>query len=184
MTSRKQSEIGRWRRCWLNARLYASLGVEKAESLLNGKTVQDASTFAEVMGSSSNVQFAKYSLDLGDSNLLQPDESKPLTFFRVEHGSIIKGSALYNFQIPHNGAVATIMLVCIKGDADLLVAHGRIPTLQDSDWHDTSLRQEKKKCVVQPDHAKYRVGKYGVAVRSASKGTLCLRDLCRLFRVT
>ena len=93
---------------------------------MNGKTVQDASrTFAEVMGSSSNVQFAKYSLDLGDSNLLQPDESKPLTFFRVEHGSIIKGSALYNFTIPHNGAVATIMLVCIKGDADLLVAHGQ-----------------------------------------------------------
>jgi hypothetical protein len=153
-----------------SARLYASLGTEKAESLLNGKTVQDASrTFAEVMGSDANVQFAKYSLDLGDSNLLQPDESKPLTWFRVEHGSVPrKGSSLYNFTLDHNGAVATIMLVCIKGDADLLVAHGRIPTLQDSDWHDTSLRQEKRVCV-QPDHRSYRVGKYGVAVRSASK---------------
>merc|ERR1712167_449639 len=39
---------------------------------------------------------------------------------------------------------------------------------QDSDWHDTSLRQEKRVCV-QPDHRSYRVGKYGVAVRSASK---------------
>ena len=121
-------------------------------------------------------------VDLGDSNLLQPDESKPLTFFRVEHGSLIYGLALYNFTIPHNGAVATIMLVCIKGDADLLVAHGRIPTLQDSDWHDTSLRQEKRVCV-QPDHAKYRVGKYGVAVRSASKEK-CHRYPCGLFRVT
>ena len=152
-----------------SARLYASLGPEKAGELLNGTTVQDASRkFHEVMGDAPNVDFTQQ-IDLGDANLMVVDESTPLTYFRVAHGSVLcKKSTTYNLTLDHNGAVATIMLVCIKGDADLLVARGRIPTLQDSDWRDTSLRQEKRVCM-QPDHVRYGLGKYGIAVMNASK---------------
>ena len=132
-------------------------------------------------------------LDLGDNNMPGPDDTIPLTFGAVRHGSLGEDeqTAVYNVTLSQPNGVMTVMIVLLQGDADLLVAHGRIPTLADADWRDTSLLQEKRVMVSPEDEAyesawisrrrdaaatsihrdrRYAGGKYAVVVRRAGSG--------------
>ena len=151
--------------------LFAALGNRRAKDLLGDANTQDAArayrrTLAGRPEDGGSVA-TQQSADLGAANMPSPDDTAPLAFGVVKHASVpSRGAAAYfNVDLDTPNCILTVMLVCFKGDADLLVSRGRIPSASDADWQDTSLGQEKR-VVVAPEDDRYGSGKHAIAIRA------------------
>ncbi|KAJ1459542.1 hypothetical protein M885DRAFT_560310 [Pelagophyceae sp. CCMP2097] len=107
---------------------------------------------------------------------LGADAIVALPFGKVRHGraSILEGTApaYFSLELEDPGAILTVMLVCISGDADLWVSRNEAPTPLKAHWADRSLKREKR-CVASPADSKYGAGTYYVAVQPAAPHTSC-----------
>ncbi|KAH8051763.1 hypothetical protein JL722_10596 [Aureococcus anophagefferens] len=151
--------------------LFAALGNRRAKDLLGDANTQDAArAYRRVLAGrpeDGGSVATQQSADLGAANMPSPDDTAPLAFGVVKHASVPRrgAAAYFNVDLDTPNCILTVMLVCFKGDADLLVSRGRIPSASDADWQDTSLGQEKR-VVVAPEDDRYGSGKHAIAIRA------------------
>ena len=101
--------------------------------------------------------------DAGFDEETMPD-MLPLPFGVVIQGTVEPGQYdYYHIELSEPGAILTVALGNLEGDADLLVSRASVPTIFNHSWGSTSIKQEKR-VVVYPTDPNYTLGTYIAAV--------------------